>query len=531
MNELSDATVATTAENEKQPWPWVILLASLVLLIYVFRDGLALMVEWWDMEEYSHGYMIPMVALFLAWQRVNRLPNAITPGSWWGLALLVFGLFIFVAGELSALYTIIQYGFLLCLLAFALMSIGWGGTLLLWVSFVYLLFMIPLPAFLYNNLSSQLQLISSEIGVAVIRLFGISVYLEGNVIDLGSMKLQVVEACSGLRYLFPLMSFGFLIAYLYRGPFWQRALLFLSTMPITVLMNSFRIGVIGVTVDRWGQAAAEGFLHDFEGWVVFMGCVGVLFFEIWIFHLLSRDGRSMLDRIDLDLPKLTVKPADFHRDWHSQRPLLAGAVLLAMATPWLVGLSERDEFHPERQRFNQFPLLHHGWSGREGAIEEEVLGTLKLTDYIKADYVDSNRAAYPVNFYVAYYESQKKGSAIHSPRSCIPGGGWRIESLEQRELPVQHAAGAPLRVNRALIQKGEIAQLVYYWFDGRDRNITNEYLAKWYIFWDSLTRSRSDGALVRVVTFVPDVSEIDAADQQLTRFVQDFYPSLPEYVP
>ena len=86
-------------------------------------------------------------------------------------------------------------------------------------------------------------------------------------------------------------------------------------------------------------------------------------------------------------------------------------------------------------------------------------------------------------------------------------------------------------VNRAVIQKGENAQLVYYWFEGRGRDITNEYLAKWYIFWDSLTRSRSDGALVRVVTYVRDPSEIDAADAQLVRFIQDFYPLLPAYAP
>ena len=105
--------------------------------------------------------------------------------------------------------------------------------------------MIPLPSFLYFNLSQELQLISSMIGVAVIRLFDISVYLEGNVIDLGVYQLQVVEACSGLRYLFPLMSFGFLISYIYRGPVWQKIVIFLSTIPITVVMNSFRIGVIG----------------------------------------------------------------------------------------------------------------------------------------------------------------------------------------------------------------------------------------------------------------------------------------------
>ena len=103
----------------------------------------------------------------------------------------------------------------------------------------FLVFMIPLPNFLLNNLSTKLQLISSELGVAVIRLFDISVYLEGNVIDLGVYKLQVVEACSGLNYLFPLMSLSFIMADLYKAPFWKRAIVFLSSIPITIIMNSF----------------------------------------------------------------------------------------------------------------------------------------------------------------------------------------------------------------------------------------------------------------------------------------------------
>jgi exosortase len=99
--------------------------------------------------------------------------------------------------------------------------------------------MIPLPTFLYQGLSAQMQLISSQIGVAIIRLFNISVFLEGNVIDLGNYKLQVAEACNGLRYLFPLMALGFIAAYLFKGALWKRAVIFLSTIPITILMNSF----------------------------------------------------------------------------------------------------------------------------------------------------------------------------------------------------------------------------------------------------------------------------------------------------
>ena len=249
---------------------------SVGLLGWLCYDGLALMVGWWERDEYSHGYMIPLVAAYLAWQKRDALAKAAQPGTWLGIVVVLGALFVWLLGEVSAIYTIIQYAFWLGIWGLALLWVGVSGVRVIWAALFYLFFMIPLPNFLYFNLSQELQLISSAMGVAVIRLFDISVFLEGNVIDLGVYQLQVVEACSGLRYLFPLMSFGFLIAYIYRGPFWQRAVIFLSTIPITVLMNSFRIGVIGITVEHWGIAAAEGFLHDFEGWFVFMACLGVL---------------------------------------------------------------------------------------------------------------------------------------------------------------------------------------------------------------------------------------------------------------
>ena len=150
----------------------------------------------------------------------------------------------------------------------------------MFVPIIFLLFAIPLPYFIDAVLSYRLQLISSELGTAFIRLFQIPVFREGNVIDLGVYKLQVVEACSGLRYLYPLMSLGFLAAYFFQAPIWQRALIFLSTIPITIVMNSLRIGIVGILVDHFGPQDADGFLHMFEGWIIFIACAGVLVAEM-----------------------------------------------------------------------------------------------------------------------------------------------------------------------------------------------------------------------------------------------------------
>ena len=126
---------------------------------------------------------------------------------------------------------------------------------------------------------------------------------------------------------------------------------------------------------------------------------------------------------------------------------------------------------------------------------------------------------------MAYYNSQRKGASIHSPKSCIPGGGWEIQSLEQVSLDYS------LEANRTVIQKGSDRQLVYYWFEQRGRRLTNEYLVKWYLFVDALKLQRTDGALVRLVVPVPEGKSLEQADSQLRHFLRDFYPLMPAYIP
>ncbi len=130
----------------------------------------------------------------------------------------------------------------------------------------------------------------------------------------------------------------------------------------------------------------------------------------------------------------------------------------------------------------------------------------------------------PLNLYIAWYDSQQGGRSAHSPRSCLPAGGWQIESFET--VPV-----AGIQVNRVLIALGNQRQLVYYWFQQRGRVITNEYAVKWYLFVDAVTRRRTDGALVRLVAPVPSAAAVGAADAERGRFVAALGPVLPGFVP
>jgi len=169
------------------------------------------------------------------------------------------------------------------------------------------------------------------------------------------------------------------------------------------------------------------------------------------------------------------------------------------------------------------------WRGRRESIQKLYLDILQLDDYVNANYVQDGKA--PVNFYTAYYASQRGSASTHSPASCLPGGGWLIKSFAQSQLNGVQAGGAPLTVNRVIIQQGSTQQLVYYWFQQRGREMTNEYLVKWYLFWDSLTRQRTDGAMVRIITPIPQGESTAAADARLTEFTKLAVSKLGGFVP
>ncbi len=528
MNPPFSSTADAAPVYRFPPWAVGLLLALAALVYLGFADAITFMWGQWSVEEFSHGYLIPFLAAFLVWQRRDALQRIPFKGSWVGLVVVVFGVGLDIAGRLTALFVIQHIAMLVVLTGLVLALAGWQAFRVLAAPLGVLVFMIPLPIFLLNNLSSELQLISSGFGVWLMRLAGISVFLEGNVIDLGSYKLEVAEACSGLRYLLPLMTLSFLMACFYRAALWKRVVLFLVSIPITLLMNSLRIAAIGLMVDRWGPAMAEGLLHQVQGWMMFMLSIGVLLLVVMGLSRIGRDPRPWRELFSLELPAAAA--ANLPRQSRALPvPLLcAGALVLAFSITAML-MPTPNGHVPPRESFASFPLQLGDWSGRREAMAPVYLDALKLDDYLMADYVGHDRR--PLNLYVAWYDNQVAGEATHSPKGCLPGGGWRIEDLHETPIRQVRIDAKPLRVNRALIQYGDQRQLVYYWFQQRGRVVTSEYLVKWYLLVDAVLRHRTDGALVRlIVPISPATSEADA-DRELQGFLAAIAPRLDRYVP
>jgi exosortase D (VPLPA-CTERM-specific) len=525
-------SIRATAPAGQMPraLPIALLAVAMVLLVGGLLDGVRWMVNLWlTTEEYSHGILIPVVAAWLAWSRLPALRGLELEGSWAGVFLVAAGLVLGFLGQLGTVFVLQQYALVVVLAGLVLALGGWPLLARMKAPLAILLLMVPLPNFFSNNLSLQLQLVSSQIGVWFIRAFGISVFLEGNVIDLGIYKLQVAEACSGLRYLFPLITLGFVIACFWRVPSWKRALLVVSAIPLTVLMNSFRIGTIGFMVDHWGPSLAEGAVHELQGWLLFMACALLLVLEARVLSWITGDRRPWREVFSMSPAEAPAAAAPLRID--TSPPFLVAAGLTIAFGVAMLALPARAEAIPGRRSFVEFPLQLGDWRGHRGVLEQVYIDTLQFDDYIIADYQEGSATGLPVNFYVAWYNSQRSGQSAHSPRSCLPGGGWKITEFGQRALPQVPLHGQPLLVNRAVIEQGDARALVYYWFKQRDRDVTSEYAVKWWLFRDAIRRNRTDGALVRLVRNVPPGTDIAQADADIARFAQLAVPQLTAYVP
>lgn len=504
----------------------ILVVVAVLVAVGAFSGGLWELVNRWShQEEYNHGFFIPLIVIWMLWARRDALVANLGPPSWIGPIVVFLTIPILVVGELSALFLLSQLGFIVALIGIVLAI---GGFALLRVTFLpiaFLAFAIPLPYFIDAELSFRLQLISSQLGVLFIRSFGVPVYLTGNVIDLGNYKLQVVDACSGLRYLYPLFSLGFLAAYLFQGRLWQRAIVCLSTIPITIVMNSLRIAMIAVTFEYWGIQMADGFLHFFEGWIIFVACAGLLTVEIYLFARLALHKSFFqvfyLPQVVGNIPSISG------RRLVNRFPALSCVLLLCVAGLSVFMISTRQEIRPDRLRFVAFPSELGSWQGHPSLLEADVEQALDLDDYILSDYRNSGGGV--VNLYVAYYASQRKGSSPHSPIVCIPGGGWQILNFDRTSYRGDGQVALPL--NRVIIARGSNRQLVYYWFVERGRNIANEYWSKWFLFVDSIMMNRTDGALVRLTTPLYPGQTEQAADDRLHAFIKDLEPRLGAYLP
>jgi exosortase len=272
----------------RSPQQWIPWATIVVLLVAIyFRIAIKLVGDWYNIPDYSHGFLVPLFAGFLVWDNRNAIRATPVRPSWAGIGLIVFALVVLILGVYGVeLFTSrISFVFLLA----GLIWTFFGRPMLkrlLFPLFVLVL-AIPFPAIVFNQITFPLQLLASRLASMVLPLLGVPVLQDGNVIELPVMKLEVAEACSGIRSLMSLFTLAVFYGYFLEKTTTRRVILALASIPIAVAANVARIVGTGLFVQYWDPVKALGFFHEFSGWVMFVISLGCLYFVHRAMRLIS----------------------------------------------------------------------------------------------------------------------------------------------------------------------------------------------------------------------------------------------------
>ena len=503
-------------------------LAIVGTFVLVFWQVFVRLIDAWIVDgNYSHGWLIIPVALYFVWERRPDLAAAPRQPSWLGLVLITGGILVLLAGLWGSELFLSRIAMLPVIAGIVLFLFGRAHLRILWFPIAFLFLMIPIPAIIFNHIAFPLQLQASRFGEWAITAVGIPVLREGNVLILANTSLEVAEACSGIRSLVSLITLGLVYGYFMDPRPWVRALIVASAIPVAIVANGVRVAGTGMAAHWIGKEAADGFLHEFSGWIVFIFAFAMI---LILQKLLVRFAPQKKVAVETG----TAEPNTNSRDAASVKPLriavVVGLLLLAFVP---VIRADRAEDTPLRMSFALFPMQLGEWRGTQRPpFTDSVLKVLGLDDYLTRLYVRPDNAV--ADLYVGYWQSQRQGDTMHSPQNCLPGAGW--EPVSQRELTFpdpRNPAAPPVSVNRFMIQKGLERQLVLYWYQGRGRIVGNEYWSKIYLVLDAARHNRTDAAIVRIVVPVPGTTpEAEAAAERTAiGFANELLPALGKFLP
>ena len=252
------------------------LIGALTLAVY-YRVLAKLVTDWWQIPDFSHGFLVPFFAAYLVWAKRKTLLNTRLAPSWSGVAVVGLGLAVLLLGVYGAELFLARISLVILLAGIVLSFGGWLLLKELRFALLVLLLAIPIPAIIFNQITFPLQILASKLASALLPLFGVPVLREGNVIELPAMKLEVAEACSGIRSLMSLFTLAIFYGYFLERSSLRRVVLALASIPIAIAANAVRIFGTGLCVQYWDPDRAEGFFHEFSGWVMFLVSLACLF--------------------------------------------------------------------------------------------------------------------------------------------------------------------------------------------------------------------------------------------------------------
>jgi exosortase len=278
---VQDIAIQGPIASAEDSHSWLALWQAVILVAvigFLYRSILWNLVgQWWTDPNFSHGFFVPMFSAFVVWRDREKLRKIPVRRSWWGLPVVVASLMTLVVGILGAELFLSRTSLILLLGGLVIYFAGWPLFRALLFPWFFLFLMVPIPSIVFNQITLPLQFFASQLATHILRMLGVPVLREGNIIILPSMPLEVAEACSGIRSLMSLGTMAIIYGYFVDSKVWRRVSLALLALPVAVAANAIRIVGTGLTVQYWDPDKGQGFFHEFSGWLIFVVSLAMLF--------------------------------------------------------------------------------------------------------------------------------------------------------------------------------------------------------------------------------------------------------------
>jgi len=485
--------------------------------------------------------------------------------SLWGMVPIVFSVVLIIVGELGSVRALMFVGIWGSVVGLCVMLYGKRARQLAFPLFI-LFFIVPLPPFVNQVLTFKLKMAASKLSVLMLRAVGVVVLLEGNIIDVGVEKLQVADACSGLRYFMPMILMAVLVAYFFVKGRWRWTVLLLLIVPLSIFINAVRIWMSALFVVNGHPELAHNLFHDFSGWLMFMIAGAILVAVALILRRISHrptqthtdllserpartktviasrkkhnpnDLNHLNEHNDLNEPNyLTNKTNKTNKtnttnetNWPKPILITIALCLLFAVSGWALKEIPSSSHLPRRMSFEHFPMQIGNWHGKREYISQNILNSLWADDYVTAQYF-KNGTPNMIYLLIPYYNYQVTNHAAHAPQACILGSGFSLVRSKEHRVPV--GAGKNIKIMTMVLEKGDTRMLGSYFFLQKGRVIISPWMNKFYLIWNGIFKQRTDGALVRAEMTVAPGQTMDAAYAELEGFIAKLWPILSDYVP
>lgn len=493
--------------------------ASFLLLVFIVAYHVplqAIVHTWMSNDDYSYGFLIPVISAYLLWEKRRELSTIDYRMYWPVFPLLLSAVAVSVYGILGSSGNVSMMAVPLLVLLFAAFCFGIRATRHLLLPLGFLFFMVPVPAFIERSLGVYLKSVSSRLGGCFIDLAGIPVHVSGNIIDLGVTQLQVVDACSGLRYLLPLVALGVIYAYFFERAYWKRVVCVAATIPIALLINVLRIGITGVLTEKFGPSMAEGFFHDFSGWVMFLVA----------FVLLVALGRLLA----LFPAKAAQGPAGGGTRVQAERDRpMAGAgrttpafilsfTLLLLVAALSFGAATLPPVNL-KNGLGAFPLSFAGWQGAQLPVARDEVEESGAEEAFYGAY--RNLQGETASLYIGYRSSAflENENYFHTPTVCLPSSGWKVIEERTRVLSDVPFWGE-LKVTEMVVSSMGTRQLVYFWFQTKDRTSHNKDINRLHLSLHALSHDNTYALFLRPILAIDGDEPLEQAERRLDAFAR-----------